>query len=82
MEASSGYEQELQNYIKNEKAAVKLANFVGELLYNKGIELVLFRNHLLDTTNSEIINLHDYAEKVISVMNKIGEEEITLEVNA
>jgi glyceraldehyde 3-phosphate dehydrogenase len=65
MEASSGYEQELQNYINNEKAAVKLANFVGELLYNKGIELVLFRNHLLDTTNSEIINLHDYAEKVV-----------------
>jgi len=65
MEASVGYEKELQNYIDNEKAAVKLANYVGELLYNKGIELVLFRNHLLDTTNSEIINLHDYAEKVV-----------------
>ncbi len=65
MEASVGYEKELQNYIDNEKAAVKLANYVGELLYNKGIELVLFRNHLLDTTNSEIINLHDYAENVV-----------------
>lgn len=65
MEASVGYEKELQNYIDNEKAAVKLANYVGELLYNKGIELVLFRNHLLDITNSEIINLHDYAEKVV-----------------
>ncbi len=65
MESSSGYEQELQNYIDSEKAAVKLAFYVGELLYNKGIELVLFRNHLLDTTNSEIINLHNYAEKVV-----------------
>lgn len=65
MESSVGYEKELQNYIDNEKAAVKLANYVGELLYNKGIELVLFRNHLLNTTNSEIINLHDYAEKVV-----------------
>jgi glyceraldehyde 3-phosphate dehydrogenase len=65
MEASVGYEKELQNYIDNEKAAVKLANYVGELLYNKGIELVLFRNHLLNTTNSEIINLHDYAENVV-----------------
>ncbi|MDG1914829.1 MAG: glyceraldehyde-3-phosphate dehydrogenase [Crocinitomix sp.] len=65
MEASVGYEKELQNYIDNEKAAVKLANYVGELLFNKGIELVLFRNHLLDTTNSEIINLHDYAENVV-----------------
>ncbi len=27
--------------------------------------MVLFRNHLLDTTNSEIINLHNYAEKVV-----------------
>lgn len=65
MESSVGYEKELQNYIDNEKAAVKLANYVGELLYDKGIELVLFRNHLLDITNSEIINLHDYAEKVV-----------------
>ena len=65
MEASIGYEKELQNYIDNEKAAIKLANYVGELLFDKGIELVLFRNHLLDTTNSEIINLHDYAEKVV-----------------
>ncbi len=65
MESAIGYEKELQNYIDNEKAAVKLANFVGELLYTKGVELVLFRNHLLDSTTSEIINLHDYAEKVV-----------------
>ncbi|HIP37367.1 MAG TPA: glyceraldehyde-3-phosphate dehydrogenase [Crocinitomix sp.] len=65
MEASVGYEKELDNYVKNERAAVKLARFVGELLYEKGIELVLFRNHLVDITTSEIINLHDYAEKVV-----------------
>jgi glyceraldehyde 3-phosphate dehydrogenase len=66
MESSAvGYEKELQSYIDNEKAAVKLANYVGELLYTKGVELVLFRNHLLDITTSEIINLHDYAEKVV-----------------
>lgn len=65
METSTGYEKELQNYIDNEKAAVKLANFVGELLFNKGVELVLFRNHLIDITNSEMINLHHYAEKVV-----------------
>ena len=59
MESTVGYEQELQNYIDNEKAAVKLANFVGEWLYTKGVELVLFRNHLLDITTSEVINLHD-----------------------
>lgn len=65
METSVGYEKELDNYVKNEKAAVKLARYVGELLYEKGIELVLFRNHLVDITTSEIINLHHYAEKVV-----------------
>ena len=65
MASTIGYEKELQSYIDNEKAAVKLANFVGELLYSKGVELVLFRNHLLDITTSEIINLHEYAEKVV-----------------
>ncbi|MBD3635955.1 MAG: glyceraldehyde-3-phosphate dehydrogenase [Crocinitomicaceae bacterium] len=65
MESAVGYEKELQNYIDSEKAAVKLANYVGNLLYDKGVELVLFRNHLTDTTTSEIINLHNYAEKTV-----------------
>jgi glyceraldehyde 3-phosphate dehydrogenase len=65
MGTSVGYEKELDNYVKNERAAVKLARYVGELLYDKGIELVLFRNHLVDITTSEIINFHDYAEKVV-----------------
>ena len=39
---------------------------VGELLYDKGIELVLFRNHLTDVTISEILNLHEYAKKVVN----------------
>ncbi|WP_027418613.1 glyceraldehyde-3-phosphate dehydrogenase [Crocinitomix catalasitica] len=86
MESSLGYEKELQNYIDNEKSAVKLANYVGELLYDKGVELVLFRNHLLDTTNSEIINLHDYAEKVvgkkifISTTTALAEELLELDL--
>jgi len=65
MESAVGYEKELQNYVDKEKAAVKLASKVGELLYEKGIELVLFRNHLVDTTTTEILKLHDYAEKVV-----------------
>jgi len=65
METSVGYEKELNNYVKNERAAVKLARYVGELLFDQGIELVLFRNHLVDITTSEIINLHDYAKKVV-----------------
>lgn len=61
-----GYESELQEHVKRERAAVKLASKTGQLLYDKGIELVLFRNHLIDTTVSEILDLHDYAKKVVN----------------
>ena len=46
METKDGYEKELNLHIERERAAVKLQSKVGELLYDKGIELVLFRNHL------------------------------------
>lgn len=66
MESAVGYEKELDSHVKRERAAVKLASKVGELLYDKGIELVLFRNHLIDTTISEILNLHEYSRKVVN----------------
>ena len=66
MSVSLGYEQELKNHIQQERAAVKLQSKVGELLYDQGIELVLFRHHLLDVTISEILNLHEYAAKVVN----------------
>ena len=66
METLVGYEKELNEHVKKERAAVLLASKTGELLYDKGIELVLFRNHLLDTTVSEILNLHEYAKKVVN----------------
>ncbi|WP_343633553.1 glyceraldehyde-3-phosphate dehydrogenase [Fluviicola sp.] len=65
MEAALGYEKELNMHVQKERAAVKLSSHVGELLYDKGIELVLFRNHLTDTTISEILNLHEYAKNVV-----------------
>ena len=66
METLVGYEKELNAHIKKERAAVVLASKTGELLYDKGIELVLFRNHLLDVSVSEIMNLHEYAKKVVN----------------
>ena len=66
METLVGYEKELNAHVKKERAAVLLASKTGELLFDKGIELVLFRNHLIDTTISEILNLHEYAKKVVN----------------
>ncbi len=66
MEAALGYEKELKSHVERERAAVKLSSKVGELMYDKGIELVLFRNHLTDVTISEILNLHEYARNVVN----------------
>jgi glyceraldehyde 3-phosphate dehydrogenase len=66
MEAAVGYENELKSHVERERAAVKLSSHVGELLYDKGVELVLFRNHLTDVTISEILNLHEYAKNVVN----------------
>ncbi len=65
MESAVGYEKELNAHVQKERAAVVLASKTGELLYDKGIELVLYRNHLLDRTGSEILNLHDYSKNVV-----------------
>ena len=61
IEMEIGYEKGLQVQLKKERAAVKLQNKVGKLLYDKGIELVLFRRHLIDKNISDILRLHQYA---------------------
>lgn len=65
MNTSNGYEEQLDAHVKRERAAVKLASKTGQLLYDKGVELVLFRNHLVGLTVSEIMNLHNYSRKVV-----------------
>ena len=59
------YNQELDSFIAEEKAATHLINSVGKLLYEKGIELVLFRRHLIDTSVSDILRLHQYAKNFV-----------------
>jgi glyceraldehyde 3-phosphate dehydrogenase len=66
LETMSGYETSLKDYVENEKSAVDLMNSVGQLMYDRGVELVFFRNHLLDVSISEVIKLFNYAEKVVN----------------
>lgn len=65
MNIATGYEEQLDAHVKRERAAVKLASKTGQLLYDQGVELVLFRNHLVNLTVSEIMNLHDYSVNVV-----------------
>ena len=52
-----GYESTLKEYVNQERTAVQLINSIGELMFNKGIELVLFRNHLVDISISLLLRL-------------------------
>lgn len=59
------YNDEFNNYVDREKAAYDLIGSVGNLICNKSVELVLFRNPLVDKSTSEILRLHKYAKDMV-----------------
>ena len=69
------YEKELSFQTDRRKATVEFINIVSDLWYDKSIELVLFRNQLIDRNVSEILNLHEYAgefvQKPISIFDSV-----------
>lgn len=65
--SANTYNEELTAYLERERNAVKLQNKVGKLLFDQSIELVLFRNHLVDISITDIIRLHDYAKQIVGV---------------
>ncbi|MCQ0112314.1 glyceraldehyde-3-phosphate dehydrogenase [Zhouia amylolytica] len=75
MSLNHNYEQELALQANRRKASVEFIKIVNDLWYDKSIELVLFRNQLIDKNVSEILNLHEYAcefvEKPISIFDSV-----------
>ncbi|NER13283.1 glyceraldehyde-3-phosphate dehydrogenase [Leptobacterium flavescens] len=69
------YEKELAFQADRRRATVEFIKIVSDLWYEKSIELVLFRNQLIDRSVSEIINLHEYAgafvQKPISIFDSV-----------
>ncbi len=61
------YESELSDWIQLEKTAISLIHVTGSLWFDKSVELILFRNQLVDRSASEILNLHQYAKQIIKV---------------
>lgn len=61
----NGYESELNDWIKQEKAAIELISIVGGLWLEKSVELILFHNELTDRNTSALMNLHLYAQNVV-----------------
>jgi len=73
---ASSYENQLNNWINKEKSGVNLLNSVGTLMYDKGIELILFRNQLLQIGVSELLNLFSYGNNIVG--RKINVETATM----
>ena len=60
------YETEVLSQAQNRKATVEFINIVNSLWYEKAIELVLFRNPLVDKRAGEVLNLINYAKEFVS----------------
>lgn len=52
-------------WLSKKKSATALNYYIGELMYQKGIELVLFRNSLNEVSISELLSLHEYAREIV-----------------
>ncbi len=69
------YEKELSFQADRRRAGVEFIKILSDLWYDKSIELVLFRNQLIDRNVSDIINLHEYAgefvQKPINVFDSV-----------
>ncbi|HMK06665.1 MAG TPA: hypothetical protein VK476_03990, partial [Flavobacterium sp.] len=59
------YEKEISYQADRRRAGVEFIKIISDLWYDKSIEMVLFRNQLIDKNVSEIINLHEYAGEFV-----------------
>jgi len=75
MSFNATYEKELSFQADRRRATVEFIKIVSDLWYDKSIELVLFRNQLIDRNVSQILNLHAYAkefvQKPISIFDSV-----------
>ena len=75
MSFNETYEKELAFQADRRRATVEFIKIISDLWYDKSIELVIFRNQLIDRNVSEILNLHEYAgefvQKPISIFDSV-----------
>ena len=75
MPVKDNYEKELAFQADRRRATVEFIKILNDLWYDKSIELVIFRNPLIDRTVSDILNLHEYAgefvQKPISIFDSV-----------
>ena len=75
MTTTQFYETQLVYQTKKRKATVEFIKIVSDLWYDNSVELILFRNQLIDRNVSEILNLLEYSrefvQKPISIFDAV-----------
>lgn len=75
MSVIKSYEKELAFQADRRKATTEFIKIISDLWYDKSIEVVLFKNQIIDKNVSDIINLHEYAgefvQKPISIFDSV-----------
>ncbi|MCJ7468375.1 MAG: glyceraldehyde-3-phosphate dehydrogenase [Maribacter sp.] len=75
MSNNKSYEKELAFQADRRKATTEFIKITSDLWYDKSIEVVLFKNQIIDKNVSDIINLHEYAgefvQKPISIFDSV-----------
>ena len=65
MASTKSYEKELAFQADRRKATAEFIKITSDLWYDKSIEVVLFKNQIIDRNVSDIIHLHEYAVKFV-----------------
>ncbi len=75
MDKIKSYEKELAFQADRRKATTEFIKIISDLWYDKSIEVVLFKNQVIDKNVCDIINLHQYAgefvQKPISIFDSV-----------
>ncbi|WP_299055796.1 glyceraldehyde-3-phosphate dehydrogenase [uncultured Polaribacter sp.] len=66
MSATINYNEEVLTQAQIRRETVQFITIVNDLWYDKSIELVFFRNPLVDKRASEVLNLLEYAREFVS----------------
>lgn len=75
MSQKVSYEKELAFQADRRKATTEFIKITSDLWYDKSIEIVIFKNQVIDRNVSDIIQLHEYAgefvQKPISIFDSV-----------
>lgn len=62
----SQFEQHLSHWREDEKTALELQKIVGELRFDRSVEIILFRRNIYDSRPSEVLNDHLFAKNYVN----------------